>query len=109
MIWNLKFLPEAEAEYLKLDGSVRGQVAKSILKVRQNPLPSYAGGYGKPLGNKDGTALSGFLKIKLKSAGLRVVYKLIETDSEMLILVVGVRADAEVYRIAEERAEKYHL
>jgi mRNA interferase RelE/StbE len=65
------------------------------------------GGYGKPLGNKGGTDLTGFLKIKLRGSGLRVVYKLVRTESEMLIVVVGARADDEVYETAEQRVKKY--
>ena len=67
------------------------------------------GGLGKPLGNRGGTDLSGFLKIKLKAAGLRVVYKLIRTETEMLIVVIGARADDDVYKTAQKRAEKYDL
>ena len=67
------------------------------------------GGYGKPLGSKGGTDLSGLFKIKLKAAGLRIVYKLIRTETEMLIVVIGARADDEVYQIAEKRARKKQL
>ena len=109
MTWSVRFLPEAEEEYQKLDGSVRRQAAKAILKVRQNPLPASEGGYGKPLGSRSGTDLTGLLKIKLKAAGLRIVYKLIQTDTEMIIVVVGARADDAVYRTAETRMKKYDL
>ena len=79
---------------------------KAINKVLQNPLPASEGGYGKPLGNKQGSDLAGFLKIKLKSAGIRVVYKLIRTETEMLVVVIGARADDEVYETAQHRAQK---
>ena len=72
-------------------------------RVSENPLPDYMGGYGKPLGNKDGINLSGLLKIKLKSSGLRFVYKLEQSDSGMLIIVIGARSDNEVYRLAGKR------
>ena len=68
--------------------------AKAIDKVLENPLPVQEGGYGKPLGNKNGNDFSGFLKIKLKSAGIRVVYKLYKTATEMLVVVIGAKADA---------------
>ncbi len=84
-------------------------VAKAIDKVSENPLPVSMGGYGKPLGNKGGNDLTGFLKIKLKSAGIRVVYRLIHTESEMLVVVIGVRADDEVYDMAHRRIEKHTL
>ena len=72
-------------------------------------MPDYENGYGKPLGNHNSTNLAGFMKIKLRSAGLRVVYQLVKTESTMLIVVVGVRADEEVYEIAKKRVDKYHL
>ena len=67
------------------------------------------GGYGKPLGSKSGTDLSGLLKIKLRDAGLRIVYKLVRTETSMLIIVIGARADDAVYKIAEKRAHKHEL
>ena len=45
----------------------------------------------------------------LYTSGLRVVYKLIYTETEMLIVVVGARADDEVYQLAEKRAAKNNL
>ena len=106
MSWKIVYLPEAEKDLKKLDGSQRTLVLKAIKKVSQNPLPDTEGGYGKPLGNQNSTNLSGFLKIKLRDAGLRIVYKLIRTETEMLIVVIGARADAEVYFQAQARTEK---
>lgn len=93
MNWELKFLPEAEKDLKKLDGNERILISKAIKKVLTNPISIYEGGYGKPLGNKSGTDLTGLYKIKLKGAGLRVIYKLIRTDTFMLVIVVGARAD----------------
>ncbi len=109
MNWTLKYLPEAQKDFEKLAGSQKLLIMKALAKVVQNPVSIYEGGYGKPLGNKGGTDLSGLFKIKLKNAGLRVVYKLIQTETEMLVIVIGARADDEVYRIAEKRAHKNQL
>lgn len=109
MNWLLTFLPEAKKDLKDLAGNQRILVAKAIEKVRQNPVSIYEGGYGKPLGNKNGNDLTGLLKIKLRSAGIRVVYKLIRTESEMLIVVIGARADDEVYETAQRRTEKHSL
>lgn len=81
-------------------------VIKAIGKVLQNPLPVTEGGYGKPLGNKQGNDLAGFLKIKLRDAGIRVVYKLIRTETEMLAVVIGARADDEVHETAQHWAKR---
>ena len=53
--------------------------------------------------------MAGFLKIKLKDAGIRIVYKLIKTETDMLIVVIGARADNEVYDIAGQRVSKHKL
>ena len=107
--WTVKILPEAEKDILLLDGSVRPQVLKAIAKVRQNPLPMAEGGYGKPLGNKSGTDLSGLLKVKLKASGIRIVYQIVRTQTTMTIIIVGARADDEVYIAAEKRRKKYGI
>ena len=103
MSWEVEYLPEANQDLKNLDGSQRLLVLKAIKKVQQNPISIYEGGYGKPLGNKNGSDLSGFLKVKLKSAGLRVVYKVVRQDDKMLIIVIDARADEEVYGIAQNR------
>ena len=108
MKWVLKFLPEAARDLKNLAGNQRIWVAKALDKVLENPLPMQQGGYGKPLGNKGDNNLTGFLKIKLKSAGIRVVYKLIQTKTEMLVVVIGARADDEVYEIAQHRVKKHN-
>ena len=109
MNWITRFLPEADDDLNYLDGSVVKEVRKAIKKVGVNPLPVYEGGYGKPLGNKHGNDLTGLLKVKLAKVGIRIVYKLIRTETEMLIIVIGARADDEVYRTAKSRMKKYGL
>lgn len=109
MTWTPRYLPEADEDLAKLDHSQRLIVRKAIDKVLQNPLPANEGGYGKPLGNLGNTNLASCCKIKLKNAGLRIVYKIIRTDKDMLVIVIGARADSAVYNIAQQRIEKYHL
>jgi mRNA interferase RelE/StbE len=103
------YLPEAEKDILALARNRQLLVNKAIKKVKQNPLPQSEGGYGKPLGHKQGTNLTNFLKIKLRGAGIRIVYKLVRTDRQMLVVVVGVREDEEVYEIAAKRKNLYNL
>ena len=105
--WTRIILPEAKRDLSKLDGSQLKQVRKAIDKVCQNPLPANEGGYGKPLGNKGGRNLTGLLKIKLKQSGIRIVYRLVRQDDKMVIVVVGMRADEEVYDEAWERVQRY--
>ena len=103
------YLSDSAKDLKNFAGNHRLMAVKAIGKVLQNPLPVTEGGYGKPLGNKQGNDLAGFLKIKLRDVGMRVVYKLIRTETEMLVVVIGARADDEVYETAQHRAKKNHL
>ena len=49
------------------------------------------------------------MKIKLRSAGLRIVYQLRRTETSMMIVVIGVRADEEVYELAQKRVRKHEI
>lgn len=109
MTWRIEFLQEAEKDMKKLDHSVQIQVLKGIRKVSQNPLPVEEGGYGKPLGNKSGTNLTNFMKIKFRDLGIRVVYKVEQVDGVMKIIIVSARKDEQVYREAAKRRNKYDL
>lgn len=109
MSWEVVYLPEAVEDLRSLDGSQKLLVRKAIEKLRQNPLPETEGGYGKWLGNKGGTKLAGLLKVKLRGAGLRIVYQLQRVEDNVLIVVIGAREDSEVYNLAEKRIDKHGL
>lgn len=109
MKWDVTYLPEALDDLRRLDGSQRILVRKAIQKAAVNPLPENEGGYGKFLGNKNNTKLSGFLKIKLRGAGLRIVYKLMHIEDRIIIIVIGAREDEEAYESAHKRIQKHGL
>jgi mRNA interferase RelE/StbE len=106
MTWDLKYLPEAQDDLNKLDGSIRPSIVKGIVKVNQNPDTD---GYGKPLGNQNTANLSGLYKIKFKDSGIRVVYKLIRSESKMLVIVVSARDDDYAYKLAGKRRTKHNI
>ncbi|EGD51657.1 plasmid stabilization system [Thermoanaerobacter ethanolicus JW 200] len=105
-MWEVAFIPEAKKDLDKLDKSIRTIVYAGIEKVRSNPLPQSEGGYGKPLGNKQGNNLTGFFKIKYKDIGIRVVYTLVRDKKLMNIVAVSPRDDY-CYSVAEKRRRKY--
>ncbi len=109
MKWSLVYLKEAYSDLKNLDGSQRKLVLKAIKKVQENPLPTSENGYGKPLGNHGNYKLTGLLKIKLRGPGIRIVYKLQKVESNILIIVIGIREDEEVYEIASNRVIKHNL
>jgi len=101
--WRVEYTEEAARDRDALDISARRQVYKAIYKVSKNPRPKSEGGYGIPLGNKNGKNLTGLYKIKLLKLGIRVVYKLIRDGEIMKIIVIAARADDKVYEIAVAR------
>lgn len=105
-MWQVEYFKEAVEDLKRLDYSQRLQVLKAIDKVSSNPLPQTEGGYGKPLGNRNNTKLAGYLKIKLKKLGLRVVYKLVRENDVMKVIVISARVDDEVYLMARKRTDK---
>lgn len=109
MTWSVEFLEEAKKDMKKLERSASLQVLKGIQKVSRNPLPVQEGGYGKPLGNKNGANLTNLLKIKFRDLGIRVVYKVERVEDVMKIIVVSARTDELVYHEAARRREKYEL
>ncbi|MBQ7515224.1 MAG: type II toxin-antitoxin system RelE/ParE family toxin [Schwartzia sp.] len=104
--WKIITNDAVKSDLRALDKSQRKEVLRAMKKVSMNPLPASEGGYGNPLGNKSGLNLTGCLKIKLLRLGIRIVYRLRRTERGMQIIVISVRADNEVYRIADERLKK---
>jgi mRNA interferase RelE/StbE len=93
MSYKLRFHELALAEWRKLDGSLREPLKKKLAKRLENPrVPS--------------AALSGMAdcyKIKLKSVGYRLVYRVDEAAVYVTIIAVGKRDRLKVYESAQER------
>lgn len=104
MSWQVEYRDEARDDLRCLAHPQQALVLKGIRKVAKNPLPQNEGGYGKPLGHHRDIDLTGLMKIKFRDAGLRVVYQLVRTDEVMKIIVISVRDDEAVYRMAAKRA-----
>ncbi|NMB97919.1 MAG: type II toxin-antitoxin system RelE/ParE family toxin [Clostridiaceae bacterium] len=105
-MWEIKITNEARNDFNKLDKSVKNQVLKGMYKVSKNPLPA-PNGYGKPLGNKGGSNLTGFFKIKYGDIGIRVVYVLVLDQKIMNIIVISERDDDYCYELAAKLYKKY--
>jgi mRNA interferase RelE/StbE len=92
--YKLLFHPEALEEWRQLDNSVREPLKKLLAKRLVNPhLP---GGELHP-------PLSGCYKIKLKKAGVRLVYAVEDHALVVYVLAVDKREDSAAYASAGER------
>lgn len=97
----LDFWEDAIKDWNALDGHQKKFVAKALQKVEEN-----AANIGEALSKKRNIDLTGFRKVKLKSIGIRIVYKVLNDKVEVAeIITIGNRADEEVYKEAFERID----
>ncbi|WP_413737451.1 type II toxin-antitoxin system RelE family toxin [Sodalis sp. RH21] len=93
MIYELEFEEHALKEFKKLGAPLREQFKKKLKEILVNPhIPA--------------NRLSGMpdcYKIKLRSAGYRLVYQAIDEEVIVLVLAVGKRERSEVYNAAKAR------
>ncbi len=93
MSYSLQFHELALKEWKKLDASIREQFKKKLAERLQQPkIPS--------------SALSGMrdcYKIKLRSIGYRVVYKLDDDIRVITVIAIGMRERLDAYRQALRR------
>ena len=93
--WKVELIPEAHADFSKLDGSVKKQILKQLVKLEQNPK------CGVPLGNKAGINLEGYYRLYADKKRIRIVYQ--EMGHILKVIAIDKREDMEVYRIALKR------
>jgi mRNA interferase RelE/StbE len=93
MSYELAFLDEALKEWRKLDSVIREQFKSKLAERLQNPKIDSA----RLHGSKER------YKIKLRSAGYRLVYQVKDRELLVLVVAVGKRERNEVYKIAERR------
>lgn len=93
MSYELAFLEEALKEWRRLDGSVREQFKEKLAERLENPRVPAA----LLSGQKDR------YKIKLRSAGFRLVYEVRDRQLIVVVVAVGKRERNAAYRAAEKR------
>jgi mRNA interferase RelE/StbE len=102
--FDVRLDPDALKEYNKLDNSVLDIVNKQIdeLELRADKI-------GKVLENKHSSKLAGCREIKLRDAGLRIIYRITNQTVEVLrivyILAIERRSKDFVFKLADKR---YH-
>jgi mRNA interferase RelE/StbE len=97
--YRLRFVPEALAEWQRLDGSVKELLRKALKKRLQQPRTPGAELHGD---------LRDCYKIKLLKQGYRLVYQVDDGVLLVLVLPVGKREDLQAYRSAVARLKPGH-
>ena len=93
MSYKLKFLEDALKEWNKLDSTIKEQFKKKLKERMEEPeIPS-----AKLSGAKDR------YKIKLSSAGYRLVYEVKNEILTVVVIAVGKRERNAVYKNAAKR------
>jgi len=100
MVYEVKFLPEAAREFEALDGSLKKLAAKQIDKLAEKPE------LGEPLGKRMGIDLTGYRKIYFGKRGYRIVYEIQRQKLVILIIGIGKRERAEIYREVAQRLKR---
>ena len=100
MGYRVEFVPEAAREFEDLDGSVRRLAARQIDKIAENPE------LGALLGNRLGIDLTGYRKVYFGKKTWRIVYEIQKGRVVVLILGIGRRERAEIYREVVRRLAK---
>lgn len=94
MSYELAFLDEALKEWRKLDAMTREQFKTKLAERLENPkIPS-----ARLQGAKER------YKIKLRSAGYRLVYEVRDREVLVVVVAVGKRERNEVYKAAKRRS-----
>lgn len=84
--YKLKFIPVALKEWGKLDNSVKEQFKKKLSERLNNPCVASSRLHG----------FENHYKIKLKTAGYRLVYEVIE--NEMNVIVIAINRRDKIYK-----------
>ena len=93
MSYSLEFKESALKEWRKLDSSIKEQFKKRLAERLDDPRIESARLSGMP----------DCYKIKLRSAGFRLVYQVFDDRVVVVVVAVGKRENNLVYRLAKER------
>ena len=100
MVYKVEFLPEAAQEFEALDGSLKKIAAKQIDKLAGKPE------LGEALGKRMGIDLTGYRKIYFGKKAFRIVYEIQRQKLLILIIGIGKRERAEIYKEVARRLKR---
>jgi mRNA interferase RelE/StbE len=95
MSYDLQFLPSALKEWEKLGATLKTQFKKKLSERLNTPHVPSDGLHGMP----------NHYKIKLRSAGYRLVYRVEDSTITVTVVAVGKRERNAVYKAAQTRTD----
>lgn len=103
--FDVRLHKAAEKEYAKLDHAVALIVDKALEELEER-----ADEVGKRLGKKRDINLTGCKEIKLRDAGIRIVFTItneyVHVLQVVIVIAIEERADDYVFRLAEDRLKE---
>lgn len=101
MTYQIEFISEAAQDYKSLDGSVKRKVDKKLENLSKNPF------LGEHLGNKFDIDLTGFYKLYVDNKKIRIVYRLLGEEIEIIeVWGIGKRDKEEIYKLIGHRLKE---
>ena len=100
MAYKVEYLPDAAQEFEALDGSLKKIAAKQIDKLAERPE------LGEPLGKRMGIDLTGYRKMYFGKKAYRIIYEIQRQRLVILIIGIGKRERAEIYREVAQRLRR---
>ncbi len=97
MSYKLILHPDIKKDLNSLSKAQITLVFKQFKKLQNSPQ------LGKPLGNKAGYNLSGCRKMYVDKKKIRIVYRIIDDEIIVEVIVIGKREDMKVYAQATDR------
>ncbi|MFC3900949.1 type II toxin-antitoxin system RelE family toxin [Aliicoccus persicus] len=94
-MYQVRFTNYSSDDFRKLDGSMKVPVLKGLKRIEQRGMQA-----GEPLRG----SLSHCRKIKMRTTGLRIVFRQIDGGIEIIeIIAIGKRDNSDVYKKAIKR------
>jgi mRNA interferase RelE/StbE len=92
--YQLKFDRDALKEWKKLDGSIKEEFKKALVRRLKSPVVESARLHGN---------LSNCFKIKSKGSGYRLIYTVDGIEVVVIVLAIGERDKQKAYKAARKR------
>ncbi len=99
MLYRLVLHPKITKDFKQLSASQTQLVFKQFKKMEVSPE------LGVLLGNKSNYKLEGCRKLYVDKKKIRIVYRIVDEEILVEVIVIGKRDDMAVYKEANERIE----